>query len=537
MKRFACLLGMPKKILKNISKDASIAHLRTSGALHVDIKDQRDGVYVYTQQCHINNVFSVLCSHPLRVDVLLDIFSVCENTEEQRLYYVFFASFPGVRYVVTFIWNKEPVPSLHKRFGNASALQKEVLEKNRVTFLDACERAILHVGDAWRPKGGDSFSQVFWPTVYRPDLFVVCGEKNRDVVRSAYIQSGILHRNIETKLEKATPYQALLYMNRLDQQAGFLQEYSYVRAMELLMGIEAPERAQWIRLILSEVVRQMAYARTLCSVAVAANFFTVFAKFDQLAQFFQDIMRAMRAPMAAYVLFPGGVRKDLDDDLAEALIRWSKQANAFCSFVRRWCLGQKTFKGRTEGLGVLGSREALAMGCTGPVLRASGGLLDVRVRQPYDAYALVTLRQYSASSGCAYARCTVLLDEMEESSKLINEGLKRMNAAPKDILHPHALLYTDKNALWTRSLDLMRHSHVYAKGVRCSGRVYGCVEGPGGEKGTSLVMFQGKTLRVKVRPSTLPCLLAFSFMSKDLPQEDLAVLVASLGIIPTEIDR
>ena len=528
---------MPKKTLENLSKDASIAHLKTSGALHVDVKDQRDGVYVYTQQCHINNVFSVLCSHPLRVDVLLDVFAVQENAEEKRLYYVLFASFPSVRYVVTFVWNKEPVPSLHKRFGNASALQKEVFEKNKVTFLDAYHRAVLHVGDAWRPEGGDSFSQVFWPTAYRPDLFVVCGEKHRDVMRSAYIQSGILHRNIEKKLETSTLYQALLYMNRLDQQAGVLQEYSYVRAMELLMEIEAPERAQWIRLVLSEVVRQMAYARTLCSVAVATNFFTVFAKFDQLSQFFQDVMRAVRTPMAAYVFFPGGVRRDLDEGVAEGLYQWSRQASAFCSFMRRWCLGQKTFRSRTEGLGPLGSKEALSLGCTGPVLRASGGVMDVRVRQPYDAYGLLTLRQYSASSGCAYARCTVLLDEMEESSKLVTEGLKRMYAAPKSVLHPHALLHTDENALWSRALDLMRHNYICVKGARVSGQVYGCVEGPGGEKGTSIIMDRGKTLRVKVRPSTFPSLLAFSLMSKDLPQDDLDVLVASLGVVPTEIDR
>ena len=528
---------MPKKTLKNLSKDASIAYLRTSGALHVDIKDQRDGVYVYTQQCHANNVFSVLCSHPLRVDVLLDVFAVQENTAEQRLYYVFFASFPSVRYVVTFLWNKEPVPSLHKRFGNASALQKEVLEKNHVTFLNTHEKPVLHVGDVWRPKGGDSFVKIFWPTVYSPDMFVVCGEKHRDVVRSAYVQSGILHRNIEKKLENATLYQALLYMNRLDQQASLLQEYSYVRAMELLMGVEPPERAQWIRLVLSEVVRQMAYARTLCSVAVATNFFTIFAKFDQLAKFFQEIMQTLHAPMAAYVFFPGGMRRDLDEGLSEGLLRWSKQAAAFCSFMRRWCLGQKTFRCRTEGLGVLGSKEALAMGCTGPVLRASGGLMDVRVRQPYDAYKLLTLRQYSARSGCAYARCMILLDEMEESAKLVAEGLKRMHVAPKAILQPHALLQMDKNALRINALDLMRHSRMYLKGVCVSGKVYGCVEGPGGEKGTSIVMQKGVSLRVKVRPSTLPCLLAFAAMSKDLPQNDLAVLVASLGLVPTEIDR
>ena len=163
--------------------------------------------------------------------------------------------------------------------------------------------------------------------------------------------------------------------------------------------------------------------------------------------------------------------------------------------------------------------------------------MDLRVRHPYDAYAYVPLRQCSASSGCAYARCMVLLDEIEESSKLMTEGLQRMRGAPYELCHPHAPIQVDKESIKLRTTSLMRHCHVYGKGVLLEGCAYGCVEGPGGEKGVSIIANGYKPLRVKVRPSTLPCMVALSLLSGSVAYEDLPILIASLGLAPTEIDR
>jgi len=517
------------------TRDACLQYIRGLGfAKH--LQSRCDGIYIFVAQGQIADVARRLALDPVRVDTLKDIFAVVDGVSTS-VYYIFYSTLTKIRYVMHFLWDGTPVTSLHNMFVNAAVLQKEVIEKNAIPFLHTYCRDVFPHQLPDTPQGEGAFRHILWGSLEQQDMCVIEGTCCNEVVNSAFVYSGLLHRNIEKIMESCTMHQGLLYMSRLDQNACIAQEYAYVRAIEHISGICAPLYAQWVRLVVSEIERNMAHMRALTSVLLNIGFTPMIKKLYDASKLFHQIIRSLRAPFSGYFLYPGGVRQGVDADMHVGIDRWCHLVETFGHFIDRWCIKRRMLEKRIKGIGPLGYREALSIGCSGPVLRATGSQRDVRADEAYDAYAHVSLRVPMEDMGCAYARFLVVFQELLTSVSCIRKACDAMREVPKVLSAPQAPYQSDKSKIMTQSAALMRHNHLYAKGFYLEGSAYGCVEGPGGEKGVSVHVRGYQPHRIKVRPSTLPHMIAFERLSKNVSYGDIKILLASLGIANTEIDR
>ncbi|MCY4413687.1 MAG: NADH-quinone oxidoreductase subunit C [Alphaproteobacteria bacterium] len=515
-----------------MSHDAAVAYIKQYKKIRVQVSVACDAVVLFLTQKDLLATAQLLSDDTLRVNILLDILSVCYS-KEKTITYIAYSSVHAMRYRISFLWNGDPIPSLKKYFLNAGLLQKEVWEMDGVTFLDMYDKPVVrHLV----PILSDKNSSVVWPHEHHSNLLLIHAETINGVIEKSFLQTGFLHRNIEKLLEEKTFLQYPFYMGRVDQHAGILQEYSWARVVEALLGMRVPKRCELARLVVSEIVRQMHHIRTIFTVAKEASFLILGRLYFSLAKIFSDVMFLVKENVNGYYIFPGGVKSDVSEH-ADLLHLWLKKSDEFIDFSEKWCVGTRTFYERTAHLGSLGEREAMSLGCTGPVLRATGSHYDVRVMHPYDAYAYIKPKVVTHSGGGAYARIMVMMEEVRESGRMVREALEMMRDTDPEYVSASGVCVFAKNDIWTKPVAMIRHSRLHKKGYEISGECYQSIEGPSGEKGIFLASDQAGVLRVKIRPSTLPHVVAWPLLSKGVALKDQNVLLASLGFSATEADR
>ncbi|WP_102782818.1 MULTISPECIES: NADH-quinone oxidoreductase subunit D [Thalassospira] len=364
-------------------------------------------------------------------------------------------------------------------------------------------------------------------------------EMDGEVIERADAHIGLLHRGTEKLIEYKTYIQATPYFDRLDYVAPMNQEHAYCLAIEKLMGVEVPKRAQYIRVLYAEIGRILNHILNMTAFALDVGAMTPllwgFEEREKLMEFYE---RACGARLHANYFRPGGVAVDLPAGLLEDIDAWADQFDVFLNDFDRVLTGNRIFKQRTVDIGTVTAEEALDWGFTGPNIRASGLAWDLRKSQPYDSYEDFDFDIPVGKNGDCYDRFLVRFEEMWQSLKIIKQAVKNMPDGP--VIVQNNKVAPPSRAQMKRSMEaLIHHFKLFTEGFHVpAGECYAAVEAPKGEFGVYLVSDgSNRPYRCKIRAPGFPHLQGIDFMSKGHMLADVVANIGSLDIVFGEIDR
>jgi len=364
-------------------------------------------------------------------------------------------------------------------------------------------------------------------------------EMDGEIVERADPHIGLLHRGTEKLIEYKTYIQAMPYFDRLDYVSPMSQEHAFALATEKLLGIEAPERAKWIRTLFSEITRVLNHLLNLTTYALDVGAITPalwgFEEREKLMEFYEA---ASGARLHANYFRTGGVAKDLPAGLEERIAEWVDGFPRFVDDLESLLTANRIWKQRTVDIGVMSPENALAWGFTGPCLRASGVPWDLRRSQPYEVYDQLDFKVPVGRNGDCYDRYLVRVAEMRESAKIIAQCLAKMTPGPVKVLDNK--ISPPSRADMKRSMEaLIHHFKLFTEGYHVpAGATYTAVESPKGEFGVYLVADgTNRPYRCKIRPTGFAHLQAIEILSKRHMLADAVAIIGSLDIVFGEIDR
>ena len=364
-------------------------------------------------------------------------------------------------------------------------------------------------------------------------------EMDGEVVERADPHIGLLHRGTEKLIEYKTYLQAVPYFDRLDYVSPMNQEHAYALAVEKLLGVEVPKRAQYIRVLYAEIGRILNHLLNLTTFAIDVGAMTPllwgFEEREKLMGFYE---RVSGARLHAAYFRPGGVHQDLPAGLLEDIDAWARQFPNFIEDMESLLTNNRIFKQRTVDIGIVSRAEALDWGFSGPVLRASGVPWDLRKSQPYDSYEDFDFDIPIGKTGDCYARYLVRVKEMYESLKIIHQCVANMPDGSVEA-EDHKIA-PPKRGEMKRSMEaLIHHFKLYTEGYHVpAGETYTAVEAPKGEFAVYLVSDgTNKPYRCKIRAPGFAFLSAMDFLSKGHMLADTVAIIGSLDVVFGEIDR
>ena len=364
-------------------------------------------------------------------------------------------------------------------------------------------------------------------------------EMDGEVVERADPHIGLLHRGTEKLIEHKTYLQAVPYFDRLDYVAPMNQEHAFALAVERLLGIEVPERAQYIRVLYSEIGRitnhLLNISTMILDVGAFTPFFWAFEEREVLMEFYE---RASGARMHAAYFRPGGVTSDLPPDLLHDIGEWNKKFPKIIDDIENLITENRIFKQRTVNIGATSPAEALDWGFTGPMLRAAGVTWDLRRNQPYEVYDELEFSIPVGTTGDCYERYLVRMEEMRECVKIIDQCLARMPDGPVKVID-NKISPPSRSQMKNSMEALIHHFKLYTEGYHVpAGEAYAAVEAPKGEFGVYLVSDgSNKPYRCKIRAPGFAHLQALDFVSRGHMLADAVANLASMDIVFGEIDR
>lgn len=364
-------------------------------------------------------------------------------------------------------------------------------------------------------------------------------EMDGEVVERADPHIGLLHRGTEKLIEYKTYLQAVPYFDRLDYVAPMNQEHAFALATEKLLGITAPPRAQYIRVLYAEIGRVLNHLLNLTTFALDVGAITpslwAFEERELMMEFYE---RVCGARLHANYFRPGGVHQDLPAGLAEDIYEYFERFPKFLADLESLLTENRIFKQRTVDIGIVSKDDAIAWGFSGPMLRASGVAWDLRKSQPYDVYAAMDFDIPVGKTGDCYARYLVRVEEMKESVKIIHQALNGMPKGP--VMVDDYKITPPKRSDMKRSMEAMiHHFKLYTEGYHVpAGETYTAVEAPKGEFAVYLVSDgTNKPYRCHIRAPGFAHLQAMDFMSKGHMLADAVAIIGSMDVVFGEIDR
>jgi len=364
-------------------------------------------------------------------------------------------------------------------------------------------------------------------------------EMDGEVVERADPHIGLLHRGTEKLIEYKTYLQAVPYFDRLDYVAPMNQEHAWALAVEALLGLEIPARAQYIRVLYSEISRIANHLMNICTMALDVGamtpFFWGFEERERTMEFYE---RASGSRLHAAYFRPGGVACDLPQDLLDDIGAWNEAFPRVVDDIENVLTENRIFKQRTVDIGVLSPQEAFDWGLTGPVLRGSGVSWDLRRNQPYECYSALEFGVPVGTNGDCYERYLVRMGEMRQCVKIIAQCLEKMPEGPVKVQDNKITPPT--RAVMKESMEaLIHHFKLYTEGYHVpAGETYRAVEAPKGEFGVYLVADgSNRPYRCKIRAPGFAHLQVLDYMSKGHMLADTVANLASMDIVFGEIDR
>lgn len=364
-------------------------------------------------------------------------------------------------------------------------------------------------------------------------------ELDGEIVERADPHVGFLHRGTEKLIEQKTYLQALPYFDRMDYVSPLCQEHSFVLAIEKLLNITVPPRAQFLRVLFAEMTRisnhLLAVGSHIMDVGAMTPNLWLFELREQLLGFFE---RASGARMHSNWFRPGGVHQDVPPDLLEDIDRWLGSYGRMFEEGVALAADNPIFKVRNVDIGAVCKADAIAWGFSGPMLRASGVPWDLRRSQPYEIYDQLDFEVPVGTKGDCYDRMLVRVEEVRQSANIMRQCLQAMPEGPITIANGN--ISPPGRALMKSSMEaLIQQFKYYTEGIHVpAGEVYVATESPKGEFGVYLVADgSNKPYRCKVRPTGFSHLQALEFMTKGHMLADVTAILGSLDIVFGEIDR
>lgn len=364
-------------------------------------------------------------------------------------------------------------------------------------------------------------------------------EMDGEVVKRADPHIGFLHRGTEKLIENKTYLQAIPYFDRLDYVSPMNQEHAFVLGIEKLLNMDVPLRAQYIRVLFSELTRIANHLLNIATfgldVGAMTPFLWAFEEREKIMGFYEQVCGARLH--AAYIR-PGGVHKDVSEDLLSQIADFVKSFSKVVDDIETVLTENRIFKQRTVDIGVISDKEAIAWSLSGPMLRASGIPWDLRKSQPYEVYELLDFEIPVGKKGDCYDRYLVRVAEMRQSLKLVAQCLHRL---PKgDFVSQNSKIVPPTRSEMKQSMEsLIHHFKLYTEGFHVpAGEVYSCVEAPKGEFGVYLIADgTNKPYRCKIRTPGFTFLQMTDYLSKGSLLPDIVAIIGSMDIVFGEIDR
>jgi NADH-quinone oxidoreductase subunit D len=364
-------------------------------------------------------------------------------------------------------------------------------------------------------------------------------EMDGEVVERADPHIGLLHRGTEKLIEYKTYLQAVPYFDRLDYVAPMNQEHAFALAVETLLDLEIPLRAQYIRVLYSEISRIANHLMNICTMALDVGamtpFFWGFEERERTMEFYE---RACGARLHAAYIRPGGVAYDIDAKLLSDIREWNETFPKVIDDIENVLTGNRIFKQRTVDIGILSPQEAFDWGLTGPVLRGSGVSWDLRRNQPYEVYSELDFAVPVGTNGDCYERYLVRMEEMRQSVKIVEQCIEKIPDGPVKV-DDNKVTPPSRAEMKSSMEALIHHFKLYTEGYHVpAGETYRAVEAPKGEFGVYLVADgTNKPYRCKIRAPGFAHLQVLDYMSKGHMLADAVANLASMDIVFGEIDR
>ncbi|WP_440979672.1 NADH-quinone oxidoreductase subunit D [Sphingomonas pseudosanguinis] len=404
---------------------------------------------------------------------------------------------------------------------------------------------LLHHSDAADPTTGDVSIQNYTinfgpqhPAAHGVLRLVM--ELDGEIVERVDPHVGLLHRGTEKLIEYKTYSQALPYFDRLDYCSPMCMEHSYVLAVEKLLDLEVPLRAQYLRTFFAELTRISNHMLNLGSHVMDVGAMTpnlwMFEIREDCMNFYE---RASGARMHANYFRVGGVHQDVPLKLLTDIADWldTRLPQLFEDAIGL-VSNNRIFKQRNVDIAVVNREDAIKWGFSGPMIRGSGIPWDLRKSQPYDAYDKVDFDVPVGTSGDCYDRFMVRVEEVRQSARIMKQCLAQMPEGP--VLATDRKVTPPKRAEMKRSMEaLIHHFKLYTEGYHVpAGEVYVATESPKGEFGVYLVSDgSNKPYRCKIRPTAFSHLQAMEFMSKGHMLADTTAILGAMDIVFGECDR
>ena len=364
-------------------------------------------------------------------------------------------------------------------------------------------------------------------------------EMDGEVVDRADPHIGLLHRGTEKLIENKTYTQAVPYFDRLDYVSPMCQEHAYALAVENLLNCEVPIRAQYIRVLFSEITRILNHIMAITTQALDVGAMTpllwLFEEREKMMEFYE---RVSGSRMHANYFRPGGVSQDLPDGLLEDIEKFAINYPKYVDDLEILLTDNRIFKQRLVDIGVVTKKQALDWGFSGPMLRGSGVAWDLRKSQPYEVYDKMDFDIPVGKNGDSYDRYLIRIEEMRQSIKIIKQCLNDIpNGAV--ISEDRKIIPPKRSDMKSSMEDLIHHFKLYTEGYNVPrAEVYKAVEAPKGEFGVYLVADgSNKPSRCRLRAPGFAHLQALDFMSKGHLLSDITTIISTQDIVFGEIDR
>lgn len=364
-------------------------------------------------------------------------------------------------------------------------------------------------------------------------------EMDGEVINKSDPHIGLLHRGTEKLIEHKTYAQAVPYFDRLDYVSPMCQEHAYALSVEKLLNCEVPKRAQYIRVLFSELTRILNHTMNIGTQAVDLGATTpllwLFEEREKIMEFYE---RVSGSRMHSNYFRPGGVAQDLPDGLLEDIEVFNNNFLGYLADVETLLNNNRIWKQRLVGVGVVSQKQAMDWGFSGPMLRGSGIEWDLRKSNPYDIYDELDFDVPIGTQGDCYDRYLVRIEEMYQSVKIIDQCLKKIPKGPVKSID--SKISPPKREEMKESMEAMiHHFKLYTEGYDVpAGEAYGVVEAPKGEFGVYLYSDgSNKPYRCRIKAPGFAHLQGLDFMARGHLMADVVAIISSLDIVFGEIDR
>ncbi len=400
-------------------------------------------------------------------------------------------------------------------------------------------------------------------------------ELDGEVIQRADPHIGLLHRATEKLAESKTYIQALPYMDRLDYVSMMCNEHAYCLAIEKMLGIEVPVRAQYIRVMFAEITRLLNHLLWIGAHGLDCGAMTLLLyAFREREDLFDMYEAVSGARMHAAYFRPGGVYRDLPDAMPQFTnpTKSNGTVNRLKStqkntdkknknrqgtlldfiedFTQRFpqnlaeyhtlLTDNRIWKQRTVGIGVVSAERALNLGFTGPMLRGSGIEWDLRKKQPYDVYAKMDFDVPVGVTGDCYDRYLVRMEEMKQSNRIISQCVEWLKVNPGPVITDnHKIAAPSRESMKNNMEELIHHFKLFTEGFAIpKGQAYAAVEHPKGEFGIYMVSDgANKPYRLKIRAPGFAHLSAMDELARGHMIADAVAIIGTMDIVFGEIDR